>query len=107
MAPSAGGQLLMSSNAQNDYEDDEDLLLKTNDGNLVPGINCTNPAILDFPPDLFTQEERRSGALVIHFLASLYIFYAIAVVCDDYFVPAIECICESEFILQKLFVSPV
>ncbi|CAG7784715.1 unnamed protein product [Allacma fusca] len=62
--------------------------------NLVAGYNCTNPAILEFPPDLFTQDERQGGAIVIHFLASMYIFYAIALVCDDYFVPSIESICE-------------
>ena len=91
----------MSSNFQN-LEADEALLLEENGDNLVPGFNCTNPAILDFPPDLFTQEERQSGAIAIHFLVSLYIFYAIAVICDDYFVPAIECICESEFVFQLL-----
>jgi len=68
----------------------------------VTRVNCTAAAIHDFPPDLFTQSQRRHGALVFHFLVSIYIFYAIALVCDDYFVPAIESICEGNLgILPK------
>jgi hypothetical protein len=62
----------------------------------VPGVNCTPPGIDDFPPDLFTQEERRQGYVVIHFLVSLYIFVGLAVVCDDYFVPSMERISEGK-----------
>ncbi|CAL8124572.1 unnamed protein product [Orchesella dallaii] len=63
-------------------------------------LNCTPPAIEDFPEDLFTQEERQNGFVILHILISLYIFYALSVVCDDYFVPSIERIC-SEFHVPK------
>ncbi|XP_053951544.1 sodium/potassium/calcium exchanger 4-like isoform X1 [Anastrepha ludens] len=56
-------------------------------------INCTQPAIDDFPKDLFTEAQRQSGAVVLHVIASLYLFVALAVVCDEYFVPAVEKIC--------------
>ncbi|XP_036232892.1 sodium/potassium/calcium exchanger 4 isoform X2 [Bactrocera oleae] len=56
-------------------------------------INCTQPAIDDFPKDLFTEAQRQSGAVVLHVIASLYLFLALAVVCDEYFVPAVEKIC--------------
>ncbi|XP_005177344.1 sodium/potassium/calcium exchanger 3 isoform X2 [Musca domestica] len=56
-------------------------------------INCTQPAIDDFPRDLFTEAQRQSGAVVLHVIASLYLFVALAVVCDEYFVPAVEKIC--------------
>ncbi|KAH8399820.1 hypothetical protein KR215_003238 [Drosophila sulfurigaster] len=56
-------------------------------------INCTLPAIDDFPRDLFTEAQRQSGAVVLHVIASLYLFVALAVVCDEYFVPAVEKIC--------------
>lgn len=62
----------------------------------VPELNCTPPAIDDFPRDLFTQEQRRQGYLVVHFLAAVYIFYSLALVCDEYFVPCIECICDGK-----------
>ncbi|XP_017119471.1 sodium/potassium/calcium exchanger 3 isoform X2 [Drosophila elegans] len=55
--------------------------------------NCTQPAIDDFPRDLFSEAQRQSGAVVLHVIASLYLFVALAVVCDEYFVPAVEKIC--------------
>ncbi|XP_030069945.1 sodium/potassium/calcium exchanger 4 [Microcaecilia unicolor] len=56
--------------------------------------NCTEPAINEFPDDLFTIKERKQGAIVFHVLGALYMFYALAIVCDDFFVPALEKICE-------------
>jgi hypothetical protein len=56
--------------------------------------NCTPPAIDDFPKDLFTEEQRQDGAVVLHVIASLYLFVGLAVVCDKYFVPAVERICQ-------------
>ncbi|CAL8113425.1 unnamed protein product [Orchesella dallaii] len=61
---------------------------------LIAGINCTPPAIDDFPRDLFTREQRLQGYLAVHFVASVYIFYCLALVCDEFFVPSIECICD-------------
>ncbi|XP_049944981.1 sodium/potassium/calcium exchanger 3 [Schistocerca serialis cubense] len=57
--------------------------------------NCTPPAIDDFPRDLFSEQQRQEGAVVLHVLASLYLFVALAVVCDRYFVPAVERICQA------------
>lgn len=57
--------------------------------------NCTSPAIDDFPRDLFTDAQRRHGAVVLHALIALYLFAALAVVCDKYFVPAVERICQA------------
>lgn len=57
------------------------------------GTTCTQPAIDDFPKDLFTEQQRQSGAVVLHAICSLYLFLALAVVCDKYFVPAVEKIC--------------
>ncbi|OXA44472.1 sodium/potassium/calcium exchanger 4 [Folsomia candida] len=65
----------------------------TNSERLSPPLNCTPPSIDDFPDDVFTQNERRHGWVVLHGLASLYIFYALALVCDEYFVPCIESMC--------------
>lgn len=49
----------------------------------------------EFPKfGLFTDEELKSGAFLIHLLTALYMFAALAVVCDDYFVPALERISE-------------
>uniref|UniRef100_A0A8C0F447 Solute carrier family 24 member 3 n=1 Tax=Bubo bubo TaxID=30461 RepID=A0A8C0F447_BUBBB len=42
----------------------------------------------------FTNEDRRHGAVVLHVLCAVYMFYALAIVCDDFFVPSLEKICE-------------
>ncbi|XP_051951264.1 sodium/potassium/calcium exchanger 4-like [Xyrauchen texanus] len=56
--------------------------------------NCTEPAIREFPNDIFTNAERKSGAVLLHIIATLYMFLALAIVCDDYFVMSLEKICE-------------
>ncbi|KAL7889907.1 hypothetical protein AOLI_G00021650 [Acnodon oligacanthus] len=56
--------------------------------------NCTPPGIHEFPNDIFTNQERMEGAVALHVLGAMYMFYALAVVCDDYFVPSLEKICE-------------
>ncbi|KAM7165476.1 sodium/potassium/calcium exchanger 4 [Macrochelys suwanniensis] len=56
--------------------------------------NCTEPAINEFPEDAFTNKERQEGAVLFHIIGALYMFYALAIVCDDFFVPSLEKICE-------------
>ncbi|XP_028295579.1 sodium/potassium/calcium exchanger 4 isoform X2 [Gouania willdenowi] len=56
--------------------------------------NCSEPAIHEFPDDLFTNDERKSGAVLLHIVATLYMFLALAITCDEYFVTALEKICE-------------
>uniref|UniRef100_A0A3Q2CB29 Solute carrier family 24 member 4b n=1 Tax=Cyprinodon variegatus TaxID=28743 RepID=A0A3Q2CB29_CYPVA len=51
-------------------------------------------AIHEFPDDLFTNNERKSGAVLLHIVATLYMFLALAITCDEYFVTSLEKICE-------------
>uniref|UniRef100_A0A3B5MFI4 Sodium/calcium exchanger membrane region domain-containing protein n=1 Tax=Xiphophorus couchianus TaxID=32473 RepID=A0A3B5MFI4_9TELE len=55
---------------------------------------CVIAAIHEFPRDYFTNQERTEGAVGLHVLCAVYMFYALALVCDDYFVPSLEKICE-------------
>ena len=48
----------------------------------------------NYPPNLFTQEQRENGAIVLHFIGVIYMFVGLAVICDEYFVPALEVITE-------------
>lgn len=48
----------------------------------------------EYPEDLFTLEQRRQGAVVLHTLGMLYMFIALAIVCDEFFVPALTVITE-------------
>lgn len=58
--------------------------------------NCVKSSIDDFPSDFMSQYQRLyQGGIIFHILLSLYMFAALAVVCDQYFVPALEQISES------------
>ncbi|XP_031595650.1 sodium/potassium/calcium exchanger 3 [Oreochromis aureus] len=65
-----------------------------NNSSKKTGKNCTPPALQEFPTDLFTNKERTEGAVALHVLCTIYMFCALAVVCDDYFVPSLEKLCE-------------
>ncbi|XP_041131272.1 sodium/potassium/calcium exchanger 4-like [Polyodon spathula] len=56
--------------------------------------NCTEPAIREFPEDIFTNQQRQRGGVLLHIFAALYMFFALAIICDDFFVPSLEQICE-------------
>lgn len=47
-----------------------------------------------FPKDLFTIEQRRNGAIILHVLGVVYMFVALAIVCDEFFVPSLDVIIE-------------
>ncbi|XP_021035149.2 sodium/potassium/calcium exchanger 3 [Mus caroli] len=68
--------------------------LTSEDAGLRISKNCTEPALHEFPRDIFSNEDRRQGAVVLHVLCAMYMFYALAIVCDDFFVPSLEKICE-------------
>lgn len=82
-----------------DFGMDQPAFLLQLDGYTLPVVvsetNCTPAAILEFPSDGLTRQERRSGWIVIHALIACYCFWLIAIVCDDYFVPVIDSLCES------------
>lgn len=60
--------------------------------------NCTPPAILEFPSDGLTREQRIHGWIILHILVVFYGFWFLAAICDDYMVPSIEQICSSKSI---------
>lgn len=47
-----------------------------------------------FPKDLFTDEQLANGAIILHVIGVLYMFYALALVCDHFFVPSLDVIIE-------------
>nr|XP_031839107.1 sodium/potassium/calcium exchanger 4-like isoform X2 [Nomia melanderi] len=49
----------------------------------------------DFPRDLFTDEQRRHGALLLHVFLGFYCFLLTAFVCHNYLLPALDRICVS------------
>ncbi|XP_011361612.1 sodium/potassium/calcium exchanger 1 isoform X2 [Pteropus vampyrus] len=43
----------------------------------------------EYPPDLFSVEQRQQGWVLLHIFGMMYVFVALAIVCDEYFVPAL------------------
>ncbi|XP_073474417.1 sodium/potassium/calcium exchanger 1 isoform X2 [Aquarana catesbeiana] len=48
----------------------------------------------EYPEDLFSIEQRRSGWVSLHIFGMMYVFVALAIVCDEFFVPALGVITE-------------
>ncbi|XP_061536394.1 sodium/potassium/calcium exchanger 2-like isoform X1 [Phycodurus eques] len=48
----------------------------------------------DYPTDYFSVEDRRQGFVGFHMFGMLYMFIALAIVCDEFFVPALTVITE-------------
>ncbi|KAF7403266.1 hypothetical protein HZH68_006060 [Vespula germanica] len=55
--------------------------------------NCMPRSINDFPKDIFTPEQREKGAALLHAFFGFYCFLLTAFVCNDYLLPALDCIC--------------
>lgn len=53
-----------------------------------------------FPQDLFSPYELSHGAVILHIIGIFYMFYALALVCDEFFVPSLD------VIIEKLGISP-
>jgi len=56
----------------------------------------------NFPPDLFTEEQRKQGAIVLHICGLIYMFVALAIVCDEFFIPALDVITEKMAISEDV-----
>ncbi len=59
-------------------------------------MNYSKPEQTDqkFPKDLFTEGQRRNGAVIFHIAGMIYMFVALAIVCDEFFIPALDVIIE-------------
>ena len=61
----------------------------------TPAPNTTEPESDPlFPPDLFNQKQLRNGAVALYVLGVIYMFVALAIVCDEFFVPSLDVIIE-------------
>jgi len=68
----------------------------TSTSSVVTGdINCSvsTPNVgKSYPDDLFTDAQLYSGAVILHAVGTVYMFGGLAIVCDEYFIPALEVI---------------
>ncbi|XP_056882049.1 sodium/potassium/calcium exchanger 2-like isoform X8 [Takifugu flavidus] len=54
----------------------------------------SNESAAQYPSDLFTIQQRVRGAAALHAFGMIYMFIALAIVCDEFFVPALTVITE-------------
>ncbi|XP_041364487.1 sodium/potassium/calcium exchanger 2-like isoform X2 [Gigantopelta aegis] len=62
-------------------------MLLSSDGNAT--LSRSN-----YPQDILSLVERQKGAVVLHICGMIYMFVALAIVCDEFFVPSLEVITE-------------
>jgi len=53
-----------------------------------------------YPTEVFTYKQLRQGAVILYIIGVFYTFLAIAIICDEFFVPAID------VVVEKLNMSP-
>ena len=63
-------------------------------------LKCDPLAINQFPPDIFSANQREHGAILLHFGAAFYMFGAVAYLCNEYFVPTLE------FLVERFKIKP-
>lgn len=65
--------------------------------NLIESYNTNTTLCADSSkdfPDILTEEELRSGAIAVVILVGIYCFTILAIICDKYFLPCVEVLCE-------------
>lgn len=67
-------------------------LLNSPAGNESDGNGTAVKKSAQFPQDLFTEEQLRRGAVILHVMGMVYMFVALAIVCDEFFIPALDVI---------------
>jgi len=61
-------------------------------GRHLLGNDDESDELANYPTDAFTRTQRKNGAFLLHLLGSCYMFAALALVCDEFFVPSLEVI---------------
>ena len=83
----------------------EDNLLEL-DGSEVSTIADTIDGEDPFPKDVFSAEQRRSGALILHIIGILYVTRGMALVTINFFVPSLEVIMKKvSFVAMVIIVT--
>ncbi|XP_044184180.1 sodium/potassium/calcium exchanger 3-like [Acropora millepora] len=53
-------------------------------------VPCAKPSMDDFPGDFMSQDMRAHGGIAVHIILALYMFVALAILSEKYFVPSVE-----------------
>ncbi|XP_064474924.1 sodium/potassium/calcium exchanger Nckx30C-like isoform X1 [Ornithodoros turicata] len=80
---------------QHNAHDTFDTPLRVIRRNLLQATNnSSNDTVksAQFPNDIFTPHQRRRGAVILHVVGMVYMFVALAIICDEFFIPALDVI---------------
>ncbi|XP_062121101.1 sodium/potassium/calcium exchanger Nckx30C isoform X3 [Drosophila sulfurigaster albostrigata] len=80
--------------ANSDGSSDEDNVANQHGINETTTDNSNTTKTPLFPKDLFTKEQLENGAVILHIIGVIYMFVALAIVCDEFFVPSLDVIIE-------------
>lgn len=64
------------------------------EGQVAPSNRSISLEDKKFPNDLFTRAQRKSGFITFHIFGLIYMFVALAIVCDEFFIPSLDVITE-------------
>ncbi|XP_048005163.1 sodium/potassium/calcium exchanger 3-like isoform X2 [Leguminivora glycinivorella] len=71
--------------------------------NVLTESSCVDGnSIESFPYGLFNDDQLRAGAFVLYAIFGIYSFTLLAIVCNDFFIPCVENICEDLKIPQNV-----
>lgn len=56
--------------------------------------NSTETSGGEFPDDFLSYEQKAHGGIIVHIFLIFYMFMGLAIVCDEYFEPSLEILCE-------------
>ncbi|KAI3383032.1 hypothetical protein SNEBB_006886 [Seison nebaliae] len=62
---------------------------------IVKYNGSSGPDTGEYPHDIISVKLRRRGLVVLHVIGLFYMFIALAMVCDEFFVPSLDVICET------------
>lgn len=59
-------------------------------------VVCREDSSMDeFPDDLFTQDQRMNGAIILHFIGAIYFFTFTGMLINYYYLPSVQSICDA------------
>ncbi|EDO41421.1 predicted protein [Nematostella vectensis] len=61
---------------------------------LLNASDTTSERSAEYPEDEFTLEQKQQGAVICHIIGMCYMFLALAIACDEFFVPSLTVIIE-------------
>ncbi|XP_032527848.2 sodium/potassium/calcium exchanger 4-like [Danaus plexippus] len=72
-------------------------------GNVILEVERVNGnSMRSFPEGVFDDDQLRQGAFIAYVLFGIYSFTLLTIVCNDYFIPCVELICENLKIPQNV-----